>query len=149
MSEIFGRTDGKYLEQLPRTNRRTCLDLLNFQPMLYLRNPMFRRTHLAVLACLAILPFAVAAQQLPKLEPLPPPPPPPPGVTSDISETPIRISPGANEQVEDVFVDGQRGVKVTQPDGSTYYLLPAPSAGPLRDPTDSGMRVPLWVIRQF
>ncbi len=108
---------------------------------------MLRRTHIAVLACLALLPVAVTAQQLPKLEPLPPPPPP--GVTSDISETPIRISPGANEQVEDVTVDGQRGVKVTQPDGSTYYLLPAPSAGPLRDPTDTGLRVPLWVIRQF
>lgn len=129
--------------------RRTSFDLLNFRLMHSLRNPMFRRTHFAVLACLAILPCAAAAQQLPKLEPLPPLPPPPPGVTSDISETPIRISPGASEQVEDVFVDGQRGVKVTQPDGSTYYLLPAPAAGPLRDPTDSGMRVPLWVIRQF
>ena len=68
---------------------------------------------------------------------------------SAAAQAAMKLTENANEQVEDVFVDGQRGVKVTQPDGSTYYLLPAPSAGPLRDPTDSGMRVPLWVIRQF
>ena len=110
---------------------------------------MFRRACLLAVMCLAMLPLAVAAQQLPKLEPLPPPPPPPPGVTSDASETPIRIAPGANEQVEDFTVDGQRGVKVTQPDGSTYYLLPRALVGGIRDSTDSGLRVPLWVIRQF
>ncbi len=110
---------------------------------------MFCRTRLVVFWLLTLSTFALAAQEPPKLEPLPPPPSPPPGVANDISEAPIRISPGANDQVEDVTIDGQRGVKVTQPDGSTYYLLPAPAAGPLRDSTDAGLRVPLWVIRQF
>lgn len=110
---------------------------------------MLRRTRLIAVASLLLLPYGAFGQQPPKLEPLPPLPPPPPGVTNDISETPIRISPGANEQIEDVFVDGQRGVKVTQPDGSIYYLMPAPASPPVRDATDTGMRVPLWVIRQF
>lgn len=110
---------------------------------------MFRCNYLIAMACLVLLPQVASAQQPPKLEPLPPLPPPPPGVINDVAETPIRISPGANELVEDVTVDGQRGVKVTQPDGSTYYLLPAPVTGPLRESTDTGLRVPLWVIRQF
>ena len=103
---------------------------------------MLRRSLLGALGCIAALPLCAAAQtQPPKLEPLPEAPPPPPGVSSDVSETPIRISPGANDQVEDITVDGQRGVKVTQPDGSIYYLLPAPATGALRDSTDSGVRV--------
>jgi hypothetical protein len=110
---------------------------------------MPRRAPALVLSIVAMLPITVAAQQLPKLEPLPPLPPPPPGVTSDVSETPIRISPNAGEKVEDIAVDGQRGVKVTQPDGSVYYLLPAPASGPVMDSREFGMRVPLWVIRQF
>lgn len=108
---------------------------------------MLRR---ALLIAFAALPLCAGAQQPPpKLEPLPEVPPPPPGVINDTAETPIRINSGANEQVEDVTVDGQRGVKVTRPDGSAYYLLPVPSTGSLRDATDSGVRVPLWVIRQF
>src|SRR5258708_7775435 len=110
-----------------------------------MENTMLRRSLLGALGCIAALPLFVAAQQQPpKLEPLPEPPPPPPGMASDVSESPIRISPGSNDLVEDVIVDGQRGVKVTQSDGSTYYLLPAPATGPLRESTDSGVRVPLW-----
>ena len=107
---------------------------------------MLRR---ALLIAVAAFPLCAVAQQPPKLEPLPEVPPPPPGVINDTSESPIRINSGVNEQVEDVTVDGQRGVKVTRPDGSAYYLLPAPDTGPLRSTTDSGVRVPLWVIRQF
>lgn len=115
-----------------------------------MENTMLRRCLLIALGCIAALPLGVTAQQQPpRLEPVPQAPPPPPGVISDVNESPIRISPGSNDQVEDVIVDGQRGVKVTQPDGSTYYLLPAPTTGSLREQTDSGVRVPLWVIRRF
>ena len=66
-------------------------------------------------------------QQPPKLEPLPPPPPPPPGVAADSGQGAIRIGPGASDQVEEIMVDGERGMKVTTPQGGVYYLVPDPA----------------------
>lgn len=107
---------------------------------------MLRKTVL-----LALLPFALAAQQPPKLEPLPEPPPPPPGAEPDTSETPIRITPGTNEQIEETVIDGKRIVRVTTPGGAVYYLRDDLGESPAgrRDSLDQGLRVPLWVIQEF
>ncbi|OGA16968.1 MAG: hypothetical protein A3G25_15785 [Betaproteobacteria bacterium RIFCSPLOWO2_12_FULL_63_13] len=102
-------------------------------------------------ALIAAVPFAVFAQQPLGLEPLPEPPPPPPGAAADLSETPVRITPGANEQIEELLIDGKRVVKVTTPSGAVYYLRDdlGQSQGGRRDSLDQGLRVPLWVIQEF
>ena len=111
---------------------------------------MFRRI---LASALFIVALPLAAQQPPKLEPLPePPPPPPPGVAADQpGEPPVRIEPGAKEQIEEEVVGGRRVVRVTTVTGSVYYLVEDLGDGP--GATDSGtgsrVRVPLWVIRRF
>jgi hypothetical protein len=111
--------------------------------------PMLRRI-------LAFALFAVslplAAQQPPKLEPLPELPPPPPGDSSDQpGEPPVRIQPGGGDQVEEQLIDGRRVVRVTTPAGQEYYLIEDLADGPgLRNESlDRGVRVPLWVIQRF
>ena len=102
-------------------------------------------------ACLllALSGFSLA-QQPPKLEPLPEPPPPPPGVQPEApGEQPIRITPGENDQIEEILVDGRRIVKVTQPSGKVYYLQEDPANPPTRDGLGSRLRVPMWVIKEF
>jgi hypothetical protein len=107
-----------------------------------------RRT-LVLLALVAALPLY--AQQPPRLEPIPVPPPPPPGSEPDASEAPVRITPGANEFIEEIVIDGQRVVRVTTPGGAVYYLRDdlGQSPGGRRDSLDQGVRVPLWVIQEF
>ena len=46
-------------------------------------------------------------------------------------------------------MDGQRGVKVTTPDGGVYYLMPDQRDAGIRPPGDTGLRVPMRVIKQF
>jgi len=125
--------------------RRICYTLLNLglHP-----SPMLRK--IALLA-FVVLPLAVFAQQPPRLEPIPVPPPPPMGAEPDASETPVRITPGANEQIEEIVIDGKRIVRVTTPGGAVYYLRDdlGESQGGRRDSLDRGIRVPLWVIHEF
>jgi len=92
-------------------------------------------------------PFTVSAQL--KLETLPEPPPPPPGVTNAPGDQAITISPGPNDQTEELIIDGQRSLKVTTPEGNVYYLMQDQRDIGIRHPTDSGVRVPQWVIKQF
>ncbi|HKB61468.1 MAG TPA: DUF2782 domain-containing protein [Burkholderiales bacterium] len=111
--------------------------------------PMSRQ--ILVLALLAVS-LPLAAQQPPKLEPLPEIPPPPPGVSSEQpGEPPVRIQPGGGDQVEERLIDGRRVVRVTTPAGQEYYLIEDLGDGPgLRNESlDRGVRVPLWVIRRF
>lgn len=94
----------------------------------------------------------LAAQQPPKLEPLPEPPPPPPGVSADQPGEPsVRIEPGASEQIDEKVIDGRRVVRVTTPAGQEYYLIEDLGDGPAlrNEGLDRGVRVPLWVIRRF
>lgn len=109
---------------------------------------MIRR---AVLVSLLALSLPLAAQQPPKLEPLPVPPPPPPGLQEEsVSERPIRIAPGTNEQIEETLIEGKRVVRVTAPGGAVYYLREdLGEAGLRRDSLDQGIRAPLWVIQEF
>ena len=100
---------------------------------------------------LAVVSLPLAAQQPPKLEPLPELPPPP-GVSSEQpGEPPVRIQPGGDDQVEERLIDGRRVVRVTTPAGQEYYLIEDLGDGPgLRNESlDRGVRVPLWVIRRF
>jgi hypothetical protein len=97
-----------------------------------------------VFVLFVLLPLAVIAQQPPKLEPLPPPPPPPPGAEADSLEAPIRITPGANELIEETVIDGKRIVRVTTAGGAVYYLRDDMPAG-----VNQGIRIPLWVIKEF
>jgi len=110
---------------------------------------MLRR--ILALALLAVA-LPLAAQQPPKLEPLPEPPPPPPGVSDDQPDEPtVRIQPGGGDRVEEQVIDGQRVVRVITPAGQEYYLIEdlGDGAGLRNESLDSGVRVPLWVIRRF
>ena len=97
----------------------------------------------------AMLPSVAMGQRLPRLEPLPEAPPPPPSVATESSDSPIRIGPGAQDKVEEVVVEGQRGMKVTTPQGGVYYLMPAPVDAVGTQNPGSRLRVPLWVIKEF
>jgi len=104
-----------------------------------------------VLLALLAVPLAVIAQQPPRLDPLPPPPPPPPGSEADVSEAPVRITPGPNDRIEEIVIDGKRVLRVTTVRGAVYYLRDdlGESPGGRRDSLDRGLRVPLWVIHEF
>jgi hypothetical protein len=108
------------------------------------------RRLLAVLAL--VIPAAAFAQQPPNLEPLPEPPPPPVGVTEDSGEPGVTIERG-EQRIEEFTVDGQRYIRVIQPNGWEYYLIEAEAgAGPwagARDPHDNRIRAPQWQILQW
>src|SRR5258708_16500528 len=110
--------------------------------------PMSRR--ILALALFAVS-LPLAAQQPPKLEPLPELPPPPPGVSSEQpGEPPVRIQPGGGDQVEEQLIDGRRVVRVTTSAGHAYYLLADLGAGPgwRNEGLVRGVRAPLlWVRR--
>src|SRR5260221_8451213 len=111
--------------------------------------PMSRR--ILALALFAVS-LPLAAQQPPKLEPLPEIPPPPPGVSSEQpGEPPVRIQPGGGDQVEEQLIDGRRVARVTTPAGQEDYLIEDLGDGPgLRNESlDRGVRVPLWLIRRI
>ena len=95
----------------------------------------------------------LAAQQMPKLEPLPEPPPPPPGLALDPSLEPqVTITTRGEDRVEEYRVSGKLyAVKVTPPHGVPYWLMDDNGDGSMirRDSLDSGLRVPQWVIRSF
>jgi Protein of unknown function (DUF2782) len=94
----------------------------------------------------------LAAQPLPKLEPLPEPPPPPPGIAvEEPGEPQVRIQPGQSEQIDEQVIDGKRVARVTTAAGTEYYLIEdlgdgsvTPDPGPV-----PRLRVPLWVIKRF
>ena len=97
-----------------------------------------------------LLALALPAVAQPKLEPLPPPPPTiAPGTEAPLGEAPVTITPGPNDKVEEVMINGERTVKVTTPDGSVYYLMPDQRDAGIRPPGDTGLRVPMRVIRRF
>lgn len=97
------------------------------------------------------LPLAAAAQQPPRLEPLPEPPPPPVGI-SDEPDAPGIILQRGEDLVEEMEMDGQKMIRVTQPNGLVYYLIESrPGDGPMAgaNDTDNRIRVPQWRILQW
>jgi hypothetical protein len=108
---------------------------------------------LIVLACCLALPLLAQNKQPPGLQPVPEPPPPPPGAEPDsASEPQITITKRGGDQVEEYRMNGKLYmVKVTQPNGSTYYLIDRDGTGAMTR-SDVGGRptsVPLWVIKRF
>src|SRR5947209_18910173 len=99
---------------------------------------------------LLLLSLPLAAQQPPKLEPLPEIPPPPPGVASEQPGEPtVRIQPGGGDQVEEQLIDGRRVVRVTTPLGQEYYLAEDLGDGPgmRHESRDRGVRMTTWGMR--
>ena len=95
----------------------------------------------------------LAAQQPPKLEPLPEPPPPPPGLALDPALEPqVTITRRGEDKVEEFSVNGQLyALRVTPPHGVSYWLMDATGDGTMmrRDALDTGLRVPQWVLHSF
>ena len=95
----------------------------------------------------------LAAQQPPKLEPLPEPPPPPPGYVPDPALEPeITITTRGENKMEEYRVKGKLyAIKVTPPYGAPYFLVDENGDGSMvrRNSLDSGLRVPQWVIHNF
>jgi hypothetical protein len=132
-----------------RQESSAVANLLDFGIHGYAESKMRR---LLCLLVFSVLMLPAAAQQPPKLEPLPAPPPPPPGVDQDSStEQPVQITPGPNDKVEETVVNGRRTVRVTTPQGLVYYLIEDPGVGGpgRREGLDQGLRVPMWVIKEF
>jgi len=117
-----------------------------------------RRPFSMLVLLFALLPLAgvglVAAQQPPAgLQPLPEPPPPPPGMALDPALEPqVTITKRGNDRVEEYRLNGKLYMlKVTPPHGVPYYLIDEKGDGAMarQNPLDSGLRVPMWVIRTF
>src|SRR5918997_1506267 len=100
------------------------------------------------LICTALISTADAQNRPPKLEPLPEAPPPPPLPTL-LDEPAVRIPVQTQDQVEAVREGGRVVMlKVTPPNGPTYYLVDTTGNGNWmrRDALDDGVRVPMWLI---
>ena len=119
--------------------------------------PAFRLLALLIgLPCLAGSLPALADAKNPTpadLQPVPEPPPPPPGYQPDPSLEPqVTIVQKGETKEEQYRVNGRLYmVKVTPPHGVPYYLIDSRGDGvfPRMESTDSGLRVPMWVIKSF
>ena len=109
--------------------------------------------HLLFSLLLAVSAGAYAQGQKPSnLEPIPEPPPPPPGIDDSAQEPQVTIKKRGEDTVEEYRLNGKLYmVKVTPPHGRPYYLIDDKGSGVFsrRDDLDSGLRVPLWVIKEF
>ncbi|MCC6473854.1 MAG: DUF2782 domain-containing protein [Burkholderiales bacterium] len=88
-------------------------------------------------------------QQPPRLDPLPEPPPPPAVAIEAPDEPAVRITPGMNEQVEELIVNGRRVIRVTNPNGAVYYLTDDPTNAERAGGLERRFSVPLWLIHSF
>jgi hypothetical protein len=107
---------------------------------------------LAAAALAAWASVAQAQKPPPKLEPLPEPPLPPNVRDAGPDEPRVRIEQQQEAIVEEIRENGRIVMlKVTPPGAAPYYLLDTTGNGNWirRDPTDTGLRVPMWVIRSF
>jgi hypothetical protein len=98
------------------------------------------------------LPVAAQTQSKPEAQPLPPPPPPPGAELDPVLEPQVTIIKRGADTVEEFRVGGKLYmVKVTPPHGRPYYLIDERGDGRFtrQDGLDSGIRPPLWVIREF
>lgn len=107
---------------------------------------------LAVLALVAAAALAQNAPAPPRLEPLPEPPPLPPGTSDPDLEPQVTIIQRSGETIEETRVNGRLVmIKVTPRHGRPYFLVDEAGDGRFarRDSTDSGLRVPLWILFSF
>ena len=109
------------------------------------------RRILLILALLLALP-AAAQKGAAGLQPLPEAPPPPPGVFDPALEPQVTIVQRGDSKEEQFRVNGKLYmIKVTPPHGRPYYLIDQKGDGRMsrQESLDSGLRVPMWVIRTF
>ena len=88
----------------------------------------------------------------PRLEPIPELPPPAIGIDAEsASDRGVRLSPGADDRVDEVVIDGKRTVRVTNANGTEYYLVEDLGDGTVtgQNAQDSRFRAPRWLILQF
>lgn len=108
-----------------------------------------------IAALLFSLTLPVYAQGTPPkdLQPIPEPPPPPAGMEPDPSLEPqITITKRGEDTVQEYRIGGKLYMlKVTPPHGVPYYLIDDRGDGTFsrQESLDSGVRVPLWVIKSF
>jgi hypothetical protein len=98
-----------------------------------------------------LISIAHAQSRPPKLEPLPEAPPPPP-LPSLLDEPAVRIPVQKEDRIEELREGGRVVMlKVTPPNGPTYYLVDTTGNGNWmrRDALDDGVRVPMWPIHTF
>jgi hypothetical protein len=105
-----------------------------------------------VLAIACAMP-AWSAERPPNLQPIPEPPPPPPGLELDPALEPqVTILKRGGDTVEEYRVGGRLYmIKVTPPHGKSYYLIDQRGDGTFarQESFDSGVRPPMWVIKEF
>lgn len=108
---------------------------------------------LALFLSMTCAAFAQSPAKPPALQPVPEPPPPPPGYELDPALEPqVTILKRGVDTVEEYRIGGHLYmVKVTPPHGKPYYLIDQRGDGMFtrQDGFDSGIRVPMWVIRNF
>lgn len=110
------------------------------------------RSLLLFAVCVA-LPALAQDKRPPNLEPIPEPPPPPSGAEPDTSLVPeITITKRGEDRVEEYRMNGKLYMmKITPPNGRSYYLIDRTGAGAMTraDVIEPGLSVPLWVIKRF
>lgn len=113
------------------------------------------RSPAALLTTSLLLAFALpaAAQQQPKLEPLPDAPPPPAMQADNPADEPqVTITRRGEDKVEEFRIRGKLYmVRVTPPHGVPYYLVDQRGDGSLAriDTLDPALSVPMWVIKSW
>ena len=111
-----------------------------------------RRSYRLITALLAAFASSAIAQSR-LLEKAEPPPPPPMAQEADAALEPqvtIRKRPG--ETATEYRINNRLYmIKVTRDDGVTFYLIDEKGDGQFvqRDSLDSGLRVPMWVIKSW
>ena len=103
-----------------------------------------------IVVLLSFISCGAAAQQHkpPPLEPVPPAPP----AVEGPAEPEVRIPVQKEDKVEAIREGGRVVMlKVTPPNGPTYYLIDTTGNGNWmrRDSLDDGVRVPMWPIYIF
>jgi hypothetical protein len=108
---------------------------------------------LVLLLAIGCTAYAQSPAKPPVLQPIPEPPPPPPGFEPDPALEPqVTILKRGIDTVEEYRIGGRLYmIKVIPPGGRPYYLIDHRGDGMFsrQDSFDSGIRVPMWVIRTF
>jgi hypothetical protein len=112
-----------------------------------------RNILLVVMLSIAGAAYAQSPSKPPVLQPIPEPPPPPPGFELDPALEPqVTIIKRGVDTVEEYRIAGKLYMlKVIPPSGRPYYLIDHRGDGMFsrQDSFDSGLRVPMWVIKTF
>jgi Protein of unknown function (DUF2782) len=87
-----------------------------------------------------------------KFEPIAEPPPLPIGIDNDeATDRGVRIAPRASETIEEYRPDGKHVVRIRNANGSEYLLIEDRGDGTYsrQNPSDSGVRIPMWILHEF